>query len=107
MNELFQNIGGQIVPRDVCARKHSGNEQSEAAFHHIAPYLTESQREVFRAIRCSGALGATVDELSQRLQTTPNAISGRVTELRMQNRIKKNGTRKTKSGCSASVWIAE
>lgn len=106
MNELFQNVNGQLVPRDICARKHGGNEQSKAAFTQIYPDLSDAQFKVFVEIKVTRDYGLTVDQISERMNTTPNAVSGRVTELRIKGKIVKKGTRKTRSGCSASVWVA-
>lgn len=106
MNELFQNVNGQLVPRDICARKHGGNEQSKGAFNAKYPFVPSQRSHVFGRIMLSGNLGRTVDELAQYLETTPNAISGRITELRIMGKIEKRGTRKTRSGCSAAVWVA-
>ena len=105
MSELFSNVNGRLVPRDVCARKHGGNEQSNAAFQSVQ--LNSSQRKVFAMLCEYGNFGQTVDGLSIALGTTPNAISGRLTELRIMGKIEKRGTRKTRSGCSASVWVAK
>ena len=110
MSDLFENVNGQIVPRDICARKHGGNEQSKAAFACVKDHLSKSQERVFRIIKNECDIyheGLTVNDLSHLLDTTPNAISGRITELRIMGRIEKRGTRKTRSGCSAAVWVAK
>lgn len=104
MSDLFQNVNGKLVPSDVCARKHGGNSESKAAFDSVSEHLSESQHLVYKHIRWAG--GLTVDELSDAMGTTPNAVSGRVTELRIKGKIKKRGKRKTRSGCSAAVWVA-
>lgn len=104
MTDLFQNVNGKLVPRDVCARKHGGNEQSRLAFQTVN--LTESQSRVLSMLESCGDYGLTVDGLSIALNTTPNAVSGRLTELRIKGKIEKRGTRKTRSGCSAAVWVA-
>lgn len=105
--DLFDNVGGQIVPRDVCARKHGGNPQSAIAFDAIRQHLTQSQWRVFCAISATLSFGRTLDELCVLLDVNPNAISGRITELRIKGKIEKRGTRKTRSGCSAAVWVAK
>ena len=106
MSDLFQNVNGQIVPRDVCARKHGGNEQSKAAFRTIKDGLNMTQRIIFSVISRSTD-GLTVDDICVMRGMTPNAISGRITELRIMGKIEKRGTRKTRSGCSAAVWVAK
>lgn len=107
MNDLFQNIGGREVPRDICAQKHGGNEQSKAAFETIIDHLTDAQRRIFQRIEISGTYGRTLDEMCVAIGENPNAISGRITELRIMGKIEKRGTRKTRSGCSAAVWVAK
>lgn len=104
--DLFQNINGKLLAKDVCARKHGGNPQSVEAFEAIRDTLSANQEWILSIIK-KREHGVTVDELSYALDTTPNAISGRITELRMMGKIEKCGTRKTRSGCSAAVWIAK
>lgn len=106
MNDLFNNIAGKLVPRDVCARKHGGNVESSNAFDIIVDELNKRQFEVLDRIK-SARFGLTGDELAIELRTTPNAISGRITELRIMRKIEKRGTRKTRSGCSAAVWVSK
>lgn len=65
------------------------------------------QFELFLLIQKHPINGLTVEELSDIEKTTPNAISGRITELRIKGKIEKRGTRKTRSGCSAAVWVAK
>ena len=90
---------------DITARRHKGNEKSIAAFHVIMEKITAKQLEVYHAIRFFND-GVTVDELAVTFKTTPNAISGRVSELKRMGKIYKSGTRKTRSGCSAAVLKA-
>lgn len=104
--EMFGNLAGKLVPRDVCLNRHGGNPQSNAAFGRIEDHLNEAQQRVLNTIKCSDD-GFTVDELAVVGKTTPNAISGRITELRIKGKIEKKGTRLTRSGCKASVWIAK
>ena len=90
---------------DVCMRKHGGNKESTEAFEKIKNHLSHRQRIIFDRIQASD--GLTVDQLSLAMDTTPNAISGRITELRMKGKIEKHGTRATRSGCTAAVWVAK
>jgi len=91
---------------DISARRHKGNEQSSAAFHVIKDRLTQAQERVLGIIKYKGDRGATVNEIAFALDTTPNAISGRVSELKRDGKIYKSGTRKTRSGCSAAILKA-
>jgi hypothetical protein len=100
--EQLRNFGELF---DITAHRHKGNEQSTAAFHVIENRISERQLVVYHAIRFSND-GITVDELAVALKTTPNAISGRVSELKAMGKIYKSGTRKTRSGCSAAILKA-
>lgn len=102
------DTGGKPEPpgyvQDICERKHGGNPESAAAFDATT---TAMQREkVLKAIMAAGDAGLTVDELAAAWDTTPNAVSGRFTELKKENWIVKRGTRKTRSGKAAGVWVA-
>ena len=92
---------------DVCANRHRGNPESRAAFNTIKDRLTAKQERVFLFIKRSMPIGATVDELALALDVTPNAISGRVTELKIKGLVEKRGRRRTRSGCMASVIVAK
>lgn len=92
---------------DVCAGRHGGDPQSTTA-HAMRRGKADAQRQRVReAIRATKAHGLTVDELSARWGVPPNAISGRFTELKGPRfrAIVKRGTRKTRTGAPASVWI--
>lgn len=89
---------------DPSARKHGGNQNSKEAFESICSTLPESREKILRQIRIARSKGRTVDELSAIFDRPPNAISGRVTELRNEGLISAIGTRKTRSGVSATVY---
>jgi predicted transcriptional regulator len=104
---LFDNVNGRLVPRgDVCVRKHGGNPQSTSAFETIDDIINVTQERILKLIAGCRDYGLTLDELSGITGRPPNAISGRITELRIMGKIEKRGTRKTRSGCSAAVWVA-
>ncbi len=90
---------------DITARRHKGNEQSTEAFHVIKDKITDKQWNILRIIEMRDD-GITVDEIAAEYDTTPNAISGRVSELKRMGKIYKSGTRKTRSGCSAAILKA-
>ncbi len=90
---------------DICARKHNGNEQSISAFHVIKDKITAGQERIMYYIRQSPD-GITLDAIAQFMDVPPNAISGRVSELKRMGKIYKSGTRKTRSGCSAAILKA-
>lgn len=91
---------------DITSRKHGGNECSTSAHVKIAPMLRGSRQGVFDLIRDSGQRGMTCDEIAAFLGKGENAVSGRITELLRDGRIKRDGTRKTRSGCSAAILKA-
>ena len=90
---------------DICQNRHLGNAESVGAFQSIRDRLTKRQKQVLVVIRESSA-GCTVDEIAQILWTTPNAVSGRCTELKIKGLIRKSGTRETRGGCRAAILIA-
>jgi hypothetical protein len=87
---------------DITFRRHKANEQSTAAFHVIKDNLTARQLFILTLIR-QHANGITTDEISEFTGWPPNAISGRVSELKRMGKIYKSGTRRTRSGCSAAI----
>ena len=89
---------------DISKNRHGGNPESENAFKKISPRLPERRKIVLSLIRNAGSKGLTTLEASELLKTTPNAISGRFSELKRDGLIEKIGTRKTPSGCSAAVY---
>lgn len=65
-----------------------------------------SQRQrVLDFIRDQGINGATDEEIQDGLNMNPSTQRPRRVELMKMGRIAINGTRKTKSGRLASVWI--
>ena len=67
----------------------------------------ERRKSILRCIVDAGDFGVTVDEISQRLSVPPNAVSGRVTELKKAGLCRHTETRRrTRSGYSAAVIVA-
>lgn len=91
--------------RDICANRHGGNPQSKAANCRVGYTKAEQRRHVLTFIQVRGALGATTDEVAAGMGKPPNAVSGRLTELKAAGLIVKCGTRRTRSGCSAGVFV--
>lgn len=94
------------APKDVCANRSRGNLESAKAFETVRDRLSQAQARVYSAIKNAGEYGATNSELCVVLGLTPNQVSPRLTELYVAGRIDKNGTRLTRSRCSAAVWRA-
>jgi hypothetical protein len=92
---------------DICANRHKGARTSVEAHKRIRGGLQARREAVYAMIEKSWSRGITLDEVAFLTDTTPNAISGRFTELARDGRIVKCGRRKTRSGCSAVVWKAK
>src|SRR3954466_11359493 len=105
--DLFRTVQGALVPAasDICANRHRGNAESVQA-NPGALSKAERRALVLRTIAKHGSHGATCDEIAVELKTTPNCVSGRLTELRKDFRIMRKGTRLTRSNSPAAVWIA-
>jgi len=84
---------------DPTKNKHGGNAQSNAAFALVADTLTDRQNAVLERILASER-GITSKELANALETPLHAISGRITELKAQGRIREAGRR---DGCAVLV----
>ena len=92
---------------DICQNRHRGNPQSEEAFKSIRKELPLRRAICLVLIHKAASEGLTVHELSEQLGTTPNAVSGRLTELKKHGMIKKIGTRPTPTGGKAAVYVSQ
>ena len=90
---------------DICQNRHRGNPQSEKAFESIKQHLPHMRGEVLVLIHKAASEGLTVHELAYQLGTTPNSVSGRLTELKKMGRIQKIGTRANAQGNKAAIYI--
>lgn len=92
---------------DVCSARHGGNAESVAAHKAIAPTLSDSREKVYEIIKAAGQYGATAEEVAIAIGKSLNAVSGRLSELKSQVRIRPSGLRRpNKSGCLAAVLVA-
>lgn len=92
---------------DITLNRHGGNAESNAAHQKIALSKENSRRKVYEYALSCGDRGVTTDEVAAHFDTTPNAISGRLTELKaLQLLIPTKILRATRSGCSARVFVA-
>lgn len=89
---------------DVCAGRHGLADTSVEANKSVDK---ETDRLVILGwIKAARSYGMTLDELSIMLNRPPNAISGRLTELRIRNQIILSEARRpTRTGCSARVYV--
>lgn len=94
------------TPTDITANKHGGNSESVLAQSRRKHGANAQRERVFRAIRERGTDGLTVHELAETWGVTPNAISGRFSELKADGRIEKVGTRANSNGNRSGVCVA-
>lgn len=90
--------------QDICANRHQGNEQSTEAFERIKKGLSGRRAGVLLLIHNAGTTGLTTHEAAELLGTTPNAVSGRFSELKKGGLIEQVGKRLTPTGSSAGVY---
>jgi hypothetical protein len=79
---------------DVCENKHGGSAESEAAFEKVVRDKQQMYERIITLVTARGDYGVTVHEVAGAFGKTPNCVSGRLTELRMLGRLKKNGERR-------------
>lgn len=76
---------------DICARKHGGNAESEAAFEMAKPFMSECRMQILSELQQQEGSGK---EIARRLDKSFNAISGRLTDLKKWHLIKPTGERR-------------
>jgi hypothetical protein len=93
-----------IKEQDICRRKHGGAETSIEADKVVQK--SQDRSLILGYIKKAGSFGHTLDELSILLDRPPNALSGRLTELRLNGDIVTSDiTRPTRTGCKARVYV--
>lgn len=92
---------------DICQNRHRGNAQSVAAQRRSHPQQANQRAEVLRRIRNSGTVGMTCEEIADGMGVSVNRISGRISELKLAGAIVRTGTRPTRTGSPAAVYVAE
>lgn len=93
----------QMTIDDICSNRHQGNEQSRRA-NPTANSKQRSRLAVLEVIREFG--GATVKEIAAELDTLPNCISGRITELKRDGKIITRG-RRNRCGINFIAYTSE
>lgn len=88
--------------RDICARLHRGNAESEAAFKSIKGNLSFRCECVLAAIKRAGAHGLSAKDLAADWNVGLNTISGRFSDLKKANLIRKVSVRD-----ASGVYVAE
>jgi len=80
---------------------------SEAAAESANPQVATAIREsVFLAIKAAGENGLTDEQMQEQLGLASNTQRPRRWELSHKGRIRQSGTRETKTGWQATVWVA-
>jgi hypothetical protein len=93
-----------IKEPDICKNRHCGADTSILADRRVQK--VQDRELIYGYIKRAGKFGHTCDELSVLLYKTPNAVSGRLTELRINGRIvTSDQTRLTRTGSKARVYV--
>lgn len=93
------------IKDDVCRNRHGGAETSIRANKNVRK--SKDRELIYGYIKMAGRFGHTCDELAIMLNRTPNAISGRLTELRIAGRIIISDERRlTRTHSHARVYLA-
>lgn len=96
-----------IDAKDITVRRHGGNAESKKAHERIKQGKAETRLRILGHIKQLGTEGATTDEIAAWMNVPPNAISGRMTELKKLGALTATSqTRRTRSGCAARVFVA-
>lgn len=89
---------------DVTAAYHRNNAESAAA--NPTPASKAARRQyILDLIAAEGDWGATSDEIEQLTGWPHQSVSARFTELKASGAVVKAGTRPTRSGRSAAVYV--
>jgi DNA-binding transcriptional ArsR family regulator len=81
-----------------------GSQTSKDAAHSISAGTVRDW--VLKRIRFRRSKGATCEELEDALDLRHQTVSARLTELRLMGKVRIIGTRKTRSGRDARVYVA-
>lgn len=78
-----------MVNQDICANRHQGNPESQAAFDRVATSLPAARKRVFEHIQSRGLDGATAQECADAFGIPIHKVSGRFSELKRDGLIRK------------------
>jgi hypothetical protein len=97
----------RTIDADITANRHGGNSESVKAHKRISSIKSSTRQKIYEYALSRGLVGVTTDEVAEQFETSPNAVSGRLTELKALGLLVKTEIcRKTQSGCSARVFRA-
>mgnify|MGYP005814645955 CR=1 FL=1 len=81
------------LPFDVCARRHRGNSNSAVANRKLQRYKPNVRERIYAMIAANGQSGMTLREIAAAMNKLPHQISGRLSELKLERRIRQIGER--------------
>jgi hypothetical protein len=94
---------------DITARRHKGSATSKAAFERGHSHHANDEARVLdiitEATRSRTRYGVTSKEIAAQMGKPLNAISGRISSLKAQDKIKGIGHRR--DGCEVLVAISK
>lgn len=100
MKAITQSDGLKMQWDDICANRHGGNQQSQAANAR-----TNKERDAARILELLHECGDfTCEEASQHLKMPYTTASARFSDLKRAKLIEPTVRRKTRSGCTAMAW---
>lgn len=90
--DVGEMVGMSVDPSEA---RHKGNAESQAAHSRVLLGKPETYRRIIQFVKSRGSQGATVHEIANALGYGPaiNKVSGRLSELKTMNRLRKTGTR--------------
>jgi DNA-binding CsgD family transcriptional regulator len=95
----------QSLPFDVTGRKNKRNKNSVSANKKIIPAKKSLRQQIFEYIGWSKD-GLTYEEICDQLGLRPQTVSGRISELKIEGKIKEVAQRQLSSGVAAAVYKA-
>jgi hypothetical protein len=109
---VFEVIGDKTKCRptedDGAKRGRVTTKDNSLAANRSVKERKEPMRErLYRVILAAGECGVTTDEIEKLFGLPHQTASPRVHELALMGRIVDAGTRPTRSGRKAAVWVAK
>ncbi len=92
---------------DITSGNHQGDLFSTQAHDSVLSSKNKLRAMVIMTIRDNEWYGCTSDEIEQLLELSHQTVSARMTELKALGQIFLKGSRKTRSGRSAGVWVTK
>jgi len=87
---------------DICANRHGGNQQSQAA--NARTNKKRDAAEILGLMEFGSSGDYTCQEASEILKMPYTTTSARFSDLKRAGLIEPTTRRKTRSGCTAMAW---